>query len=170
MDVINSDVIVALIGAVSSILIARLSSNTKDGGRVQNPKFWIITSIGLALTALLVSLVSFNETNKPQFEIIKTTITAHTKGTRGDEKVPHFIAPPVPEPAQEHPLSIQCNSGYDAIAAWHEIIGSHPSSDAMYTVNPNVKNGKASIHLRARTGVAGYAYVEILVLCSRLTQ
>ena len=82
-----------------------------------------------------------------------------------------YDAPQVPDEAATYLLDgiIGCSMGYVPVAAWHEITGSWPSIDVMYTVNASVTDDdRIEIDLRSRQGFErGYAYIDVIVQCSR---
>lgn len=123
-----------------------------------------VLAVGLALTALAISLFNFY----PQLLVEKITIAAHTKDDYGDRGLPHYLASNVPDPATKHELDLECEQGYNPIAAWHEVIASHPALDVMYTINAYVEGDRVGVALRARKKQKGYVYIDVFVLCSRL--
>lgn len=159
----NSDIIIALIGAGGSALTAWLTSRTKAPNTTKRSPMPIL-ALGLAVTALVIAVFNFST---PQFHMARTTITAHTRGTETGGESP-LLAPNVPTAAQVHELNLECEDGYNPIAAWHEVTGSHPALDVMYSIDASVANDSVMIRLRAREGRRGYAYVDVLVLCSRV--
>lgn len=81
-----------------------------------------------------------------------------------------FNIPRVPEEAQNYTLpktDISCPERHQPITAWHEVVGSWPAPDVMYSVNADVtEKGDIQLALRARQRMAGYAYIEVYVLCT----
>ena len=76
------------------------------------------------------------------------------------------------EPATDvHSLDsiIRCQEGYEPFAVWHEVSGTYPSSDVLYTLNPRInEDGGIEIAVRARRswqGRVGYAYLDVFALC-----
>ena len=117
---------------------------------------------------------------RPQGKTISAEITAQIPGTdyatwRANPPPPRRDAPQIPAAAQRHTLDdlLPCGVGYRPVKAWHEIVGSWPSIDVMYTVNANVIDGEVVIDLRSRDKTFstqrpyahGYAYVEVFVRC-----
>lgn len=168
----DTDIVVSLIGALASILIAWITTHQQqqspNNSNYSKVSFVSVLALGLAITGLVVGLFSFSESRIAQLEIVKKTITAHTRGYYGDLRIEHYIAPKVEKPAKKHKLNISCSKGYKPLVAWHEITGSHPSTDTMYTVDPSVEDENVAIYLRARENATGYAYIEVFMLCSRL--
>jgi hypothetical protein len=169
------NVLETLVGTIGSVVIAWITTRdrTPHGAETQKimgakTSFWAVLALGLALTGLVVGVFSFTETTNAQVQVVQKTYTAHTEGYRHDNANPPLLAPRVPAPDQRHVLTIPCPEGYHPITAWHEVKGSYPSIDAMYTVDANVENKEVVLYLRAREGVDGYAYLDVIVLCSRV--
>ena len=111
------------------------------------------------------------EAASTDIDVVTVEIVAHTPGLYFDSwaDLYRYSAPQVPAAAQMYSLDnrISCPDNYKADEAWHEIIGSWPSIDIMYSVNASVTNeGNIQIALRTRQGFPrGYAYIDVLVLC-----
>lgn len=88
----------------------------------------------------------------------------------GEQGVPAYAMPRVPEMARRIELPdevIACPDKFKPVAAWHEIVGTWPEPDVVYTVNAGIsEDDEIEVFLRAREGRRGYAYVEVLVLCT----
>jgi len=164
-----SEILVAIVGAISSVLVAWITSRKAEKSKSisSSTPFLSMLALGLAVTAIAIGVFSFSESQKIQFKTVKTKVTAHTNGSRGESGTTHLIAPNVPSNPEVHELNLSCPIGYTPIEAWHEVTGSYPSADAMYTINASVNGEKAFIALRAREGAVGYSYVEVIVLCFR---
>lgn len=162
---INPEILEAVIGAAGSIVAALvLSSRTQL-------RFFDVFTLGLAATALYIAVSSWSESGVPPFRVVTERITAHTMDvahTNSSYEYPKYAAPSVPAPARSHELpAVRCECGYTPIAAWHEVIGSHPTVDTMYSIGAGVADEKVTVSLRARQGKQGYSYIRIMVLCSR---
>ena len=166
------DIVIALVGATATVVAAWLLSPARLARPPSRSRSFSmpILALGLAFTALLVSLFNFSEMQRPELTVQSLKIVSHTQGVRADEDLDHYLAPNVPASAQMHLLDPNCEQGSVPIAAWHEVTGSHPALDTMYTINATVENQDVSIALRARQGRSGYAYVDVYVLCNRLAQ
>ena len=133
------------------------------------------TQVVLVVLLLLVagSVASHDPPHRHSY-VASVVITAHMPGTHFSGWVEQglllFEAPQVHDPAETYRLDdfLSCDQGYDPQMAWHEIIGSWPDSSIMYSVNANVTDaGEIEVALRTRQGYSrGYAYVEVLVLCT----
>lgn len=160
----NSDIIVAAIGALASVFVAWLANRkapSTQGSAKLNNSFTAVLAVGLAITAIFLSVI-------PPLQVVSTTIAAHTAGTKGQDGTPHYEAPRVPADEQRHVIDVRCPFGYEPVSAWHEVVGSHPSVDTMYTVNPVVEGTDLVVYLRSRKDtVGGYLYAEIFLLCGR---
>lgn len=174
-------IIVAIIGGIVSLGLAwtRSSIRRENGSEGHRGSPIPVLALGLALTSLVTSVFVFSDARNPELQVAKIEIVAHTPGYQfGREtrpmSLPRLVAPRVNDSAADYVLSdytrIQCDDGYVPIAAWHEIRGSHPALDVMYTVDANVVDEEATLSLRARASATGYAYVEVFLLCSRLAQ
>ncbi len=165
-----TEIVVALIGATASCLAAWLISPSRRSASTYRRQLRLpVLALGLSMTAIAVSLFNLFVAQIPQLTVEKTTVTAHTANYYGNRRVPQLLAPNVPADAQRHVIDLACEEGYKPLAAWHEIVGSHPSLDKMYSVNAEVEgNGVIALHLRARENEQVYAYVEVFVVCSRL--
>ena len=170
-----TQIIVAIIGLVGSLVAAWIARNTprargsnqsRSGGRFN----MAVLAVGLAVTALVVSLLSFSQARNPQFQVERIGIEAHTSDYRGDKTRPPYLAPNVPDPAKKHDLDLNCEQGYNPIAAWYTVTGSHPALDVMYTIDAFVEDDGVGVSLRARERKRGYAYIDVFVLCSRLSE
>lgn len=64
---------------------------------------------------------------------------------------------------------IRCRDGYEPLAVWHEVAGTYPSSDALYTLNPTINDdGGIEMAVRSRKSWRGrqaYAYIDVFLLC-----
>lgn len=166
-----NDLLIAIIGSITSVAVAWIT--TRKGppkepvAAVGKTSFLAVLALGLAITALAIGVFSYTETTNAQFEIVQKSFAAHTEGYETDKTLPELPAPRVPDQAQRHVLGIACPGGYHPVAAWHEVKGSHPVLDAMYTIDASVENKEVVLYLRAREGVDGYVYLDIIVLCSR---
>lgn len=168
MNVDQAQIIGALIGAVATVVAALIAEylSSESGKR----SFWLVVAIGLATTAVVLSVFSWSEARTPQFAVVSAEIQAHTgPGQIAPGWRFPMLAPRVPEPAKEHEVSLRCDCGYVPIAAWHERVVSHPALDVMYTIDAKIRDGRPVVALRAREDSPdGYTYVQVLVLCSRV--
>ena len=164
----QGQIIGALIGAIATIVAALIAQyvSSESGRRM----FWLVVAIGLAATSLALSVFSWSESRTPQFTVVSTEIQAHTAGQFSEGWRSPLLMPHVPAPATQYELDLRCDCGYVPIAAWHEVRASHPALDVTYTISADVVSQRPVISLRARRGKAGYAYVEVIVLCSRVTE
>jgi len=165
----ETEILIALIGSFTSICVAWIGSRSNSSNSIvtKKPSFLIILAVGLAITGIAISLASLFESQTPQLAISKTTIAAYTPGSDPMQPDQRFEVPRVHDPALTTELDLRCPSKYYPLVAWHEVIGSHPA-ETMYTINPNVVDGKVFITLRGRENARGYAYVEVFLLCTRL--
>lgn len=161
----NTDILIALIGASTSIAVALISKQkdqSDEGKHKSKTSFITITAVGFAITALLMGAF-------PSIKIVSTTIAVETPENSGvQDGLPVFQAPRVPKGPKEYDINARCPFGYVPASAWHEVIVSHPSSDLFYTVDPSVSQGKLKVAVRAReSGSDGYVYAEVFLMCSR---
>ena len=173
----STEVWIEIIGAISSITVAMIARRSaiarrsRWSGPVVVPV--AVLALGLAVTSLIVSLVSFFESKSPQLELRQTTIAVRTPDQPVLNNIPNYIASHVPDDPKKYELDLEalnCREGYKTIFAGGGITASHPSSDVMYTVNPFARNGQTHLELRARKDKRGYAYVGVFVICSRFSQ
>lgn len=166
------DELIAIIGSISSMAAAWITAwkgpSKKSVAAGAKTPFLAVLALGLAITALLIGVFSFTETSNAQFKIVQKSFAAHTENYQTNKKLQELLAPRVPGQAQRHILGIACPAGHDPVTAWHEVKGSHPVLDAMYTIDANVENKEVVLYLRAREDAVGYAYLDIIVLCSRV--
>ena len=77
-----SDIIVALIGATTSIIVAIIttikSANHDEKIRSRTPLFISILALGLAITGIIIGVFSFSGLGKPQILLAGQKFTAHT--------------------------------------------------------------------------------------------
>ena len=138
-------------------------------------RWTIIQSVAAAAVAVVTLLALTGITTvrtKERARIVTAEITAHVPGTHfevwDEQGLDLFEAPQVPAESAIYTLGdlVSCPAGYVADDAWHEITGSWPSIDVMYTVNAGIVNGVPNIELRTRQGfMRGYAYIDVIVQC-----
>ena len=99
------------------------------------------------------------------------TIVVHTEDA-GYETVewgyPPYVAPDVPDVARTHDIDLGCPDKFVPLLSWPRVIGSHPSIDALYSMDTAVHDKGVSISVRAREGRRGYAYVRVVLLCRQI--
>lgn len=165
----NPTVLVALIGAAASIIVALITTRRPKTDspppKVGRTSFAAILAVGLSLTGIAIGVTSLKS---PQLRVISNTYAACTAGQSADPTIPAFLARNVPQPPKKYPLPMECPSGYKPIAAWHEITGGHPSAETMYGVEASVEDDHIFLSLRARKDYSGYSYVRVMALCSRV--
>jgi len=168
----TGETIAAIVGAVGSIIAAWITSRNKDesngAGSVRIIYFLIVLALGLSITAIFIGAFTFNVANTPQFKVEQVTIAAEA-GKVSSREFAHFEPPRVPDPIQSYAVPIACPDGYYPLSAWHELVGSHPTSDVMYTVNATVIDQTVYMYLRARQNADGYSYIQVIVLCTNTT-
>lgn len=137
---------------------------------------WATGSFADWLGATVESYVENIHNDNPQIEIVTYRVTAHTDGVTDTWENPMRApridrANPASTPAAHYRLGIECPAGYEPAAAWTETTGSHPSADAMYSINADVVDGDVDLALRARAEAEkdAYAYLDVLVLCRYAT-
>lgn len=115
---------------------------------------------------MLASVAETPERTDQQVLVTRVPVVIHTSGqtSPGWAELPKYLAPRVPDPAQEYSLETRCPPRHRPVAAWHEVTGSYPGG-TMYTIDPNTDGENVTLAVRARERRSGYAYVDILVLC-----
>ena len=115
---------------------------------------------------MLASIAETSERTDQQVFVTRVPVVIHTSGQTSPTwaELPKYLAPRVPDPAQEYSLETRCPPRNRPVAAWHEVTGSYPGG-TMYTIDPNTDGENVTLTVRAREGRSGYAYVDVLVLC-----
>ena len=107
-------------------------------------------------------------------DVRTTHILVRTRGRGPDPSWPDvtYIAPHLPAGPAVYTLGdLACGQEYEAVAAWHEIGTSPPTSDFLYSMDANVTDGETvQVTVRAMQGSSGYAYVDVFVLCRLRTE
>ena len=106
----------------------------------------------------------------PAVDALKTSFVARAPGQPNAwPDLDNYVAPSVPEQAQTYTLDLRCVAGFEPVATWHAVTGSHPEIDVMYSIHPQIDrdSGAIRVALRSRQAANGYAYVDVFVLCRR---
>lgn len=174
----NADIIVALIGILGSTLIAWIGRSRAAERLGSIPLSFRLLALGVSFTALVLAVFNFSQAQTPQLTIKNLTVLAYTEGNdprRQDANENEFaeddvvLTPKAPDKPDDRPLTqLRCDEGYSPIAAWHEVIHTHPGLDTMQVIDAiaHPEDG-VSLRLQARAGKNGHARIEVMLLCSR---
>lgn len=168
-----------------------LPPGTKPNDEKGIPFWEIVWPAVSAVSSLIIAGVAIYgaiTVLRPQSHFMKVNVVAHSPGF--DERVARsnnawenmhlFEAPWEPE-TETYSIRdlLTCPRKYKPAVAWHEITGSWPTVDIMYTVNVEVEEDNEDIKLSLRTRNryrerdpskgGGYAYVDVIVRCQLRT-
>ena len=173
----------ALIGAAATITAAWINSRTPkkevDKPSKKKNSNMSVLALGFALTSLFIGVFSFTETLNQQVIVKKkmieiNTVTTDGVQTKGEGIHEIYLAANSPSNGTIKEVKNACPTNRTPIAAWTEVITTksdnnlYAGRDALYAINAEVEGDKVFMHLRGQKNAEAYAYVQVLVLCSRL--
>ncbi len=178
--VLDTKIIVAIIGAFTSIMVAFIGKFTFESKKKKNVarkvsffEFIKTVGIGLGVTAFAISVIALMRTQKPFLEVVTEEISISPNeppsslNVQPAYKIPYFNGGN--EPVMEIPINIECPENYVPIATWLEsfVTKWDDRKPITYELWSKIIDEKVIVGTRALDNSSGYEYLKIHCLCER---